>query len=737
VVNTIKDRVSRLAVGPREADGKTMTVLAQGVDDPESIAGIVLGGTTENRIYLRDVATIRRSPEAPSSYRLYADKTVNANAAFLAIAKAKGSNASTVMDSALAAIEGAKRSLPKDILVVTIQNEGETARHATNELLFHLFVSIAVVVGVLIIFLGWRDALNAAFCIPLVLALVFSAAFLLGLDINRITLFALILSLGILVDDSIVMVENNARHLAAAKRTGRTPLEALTDSVREVGPSVLFSTITRIMSFIAMFAVTGMMGDYMKPIPVFATIALTASLFVAFSVNPFLAAKLHREDEHGGHEEGNGKWLRRYERVIASFSAQTPGATKRRKRLRTFFWIGLGFVMVLPVMLDVFRVRMLPKADKDQVYLWVDLRPDATVRQTRDAAKFATDILLGSGATLPQDLAIVESVSVAVGDRLPDDFANLFRGGSSRIAPNQFSVRVNLTTNDERDMTSESFVIGMRPILRSALLAKYPDARIRLLEDPPGPPTMATFEAKLKGDVDADATRLVRFSEAVQGVVREMAGSESIVDLVNSTEGARMRTVVRLDPTRLADRGLDAERVGHTLALAYVSTPIGSLPSDPWSREPRSIAVELPSKDAGDVSFLKNLTFANMRGERVALDEVAEITIEPAEPAILSEGRERTVILSAEIGPSSVVYPVLALYGRLGSDEFEKLGYRRTGMTPYGMTFEGTDGHVYRLEWGGEWKITMDTFRDLGAAMILSLLAIYFLIVGQFGSFRT
>jgi len=164
-------------------------------------------------------------------------------------------------------------------------------------------VSIAVVVGVLVVFLGVRNALNAAFCIPLVLAIVFIVGLILGLDINRITLFALILSLGILVDDSIVMVENNARHLADMPKTGRTKIEALLDSVREVGPSVLFSTITRVMSFVAMFAVTGMMGDYMKPIPIFASIALIASLFVAFSVNPFLAARLHRDGASGHQEE--------------------------------------------------------------------------------------------------------------------------------------------------------------------------------------------------------------------------------------------------------------------------------------------------------------------------------------------------------------------------------------------------------------------------------------------------
>ena len=186
--------------------------------------------------------------------------------------------------------------LPKNIDIITIQDEGETAAHATNELMLHLFVSIAIVLVILVIFLGVRDAINAAFCIPMVLGIVFIVALILGLDINRITLFALILSLGILVDDSIVMVENNARHLSMIPKTGKTKYEAILDSVREVGVSIILSTITRIISFVAMFAVTGMMGDYMKPIPIFASIALTASLVVAFSINPFLASFLYKKD---------------------------------------------------------------------------------------------------------------------------------------------------------------------------------------------------------------------------------------------------------------------------------------------------------------------------------------------------------------------------------------------------------------------------------------------------------
>lgn len=364
--------------------------------------------------------------------------------------------------------------------------------------MLHLFVSIAIVFVILVVFLGVTDALNAAFCIPMVLGIVFIVALILGLDINRITLFALILSLGILVDDSIVMVENNSRHLAMMARTGRTKIEAILDSVREVGVSIVFSTITRVMSFVAMFAVTGMMGDYMKPIPVFASIALIASAFVAFSLNPFLAIVLHSDKKNGNHEHKEGKFLAWYAQFLGKYINESKATIKTRKMLKLGFWIALIIILVAPIMLDVFKARMLPKADKDQVYLWIDAPRESTAREVKEIGESAMDFLLCKTENIPKDLCLTESVSASIGDRFLGDFANLFRGGMNRTQEQQISMRVNLRKNKDREMKSEEYVIAIRPLLRTHLLSKYPDLKLRLLEDPPGPPTMATFHIKAK-----------------------------------------------------------------------------------------------------------------------------------------------------------------------------------------------------------------------------------------------
>lgn len=487
-------------------DGKISVSLDTELSTIDSVKNLLIANTLGSKIYLRDIATIRSGPMDITSYYSFAEKESFAsgseNTVFIGVAKLKGTNSVVVVDSILKKMEDIKKTLPKNITIHTIQNEGETAREATNELMLHLFVSIAIVFIILVIFLGIRDALNAAFCIPMVLGIVFIVALVLGLDINRITLFALILSLGILVDDSIVMVENNSRHLAMMARTGRTKIEAILDSVREVGVSIVFSTITRVMSFVAMFAVTGMMGDYMKPIPVFASIALIASLFVAFSLNPFLAISLHSDKKNENHEHGAGKFLTWYGRLLGKYINESDATIRKRRMLKIGFWLALFAILVAPIMLDVFKARMLPKADKNQIYLWIDAPRESTALQMKKISEDASNFLLCKTEKVPKELCLTESISTSIGDRFLGDFANLFRGGLNRTQENQISMRINLVESKNREMKSENYVIAIRPLLREYLLQRHPDLKLRLLEDPPGPPTLATFHIKAKGQED-------------------------------------------------------------------------------------------------------------------------------------------------------------------------------------------------------------------------------------------
>ncbi|MFZ3232465.1 MAG: efflux RND transporter permease subunit [Patescibacteria group bacterium] len=634
IVGALKSRVGYRAVGSL-SDGKSSTLVALdgGGTDEESLKNLVVGyagggraevaGTVSNGapIYLRDVAKIVRGPSEATQFAFYSDKNGTYPSAFFGVSKAKGSNAVTVVEDVVKVIDEAKKTLPGDVSVETVANEGETARHATNELLFHLFVSIAIVFGVLVLFLGLRNAANAAFCIPMVLGIVFVVAFVFGLDINRITLFALILSLGILVDDSIVVVENNARHLADRVRDGRTKKQAILDSVREVGVSIVLSTITRIMSFLGMFAVTGMMGDYMKPIPVFAAIALTASLFVAFSINPFMAHALDRG--HGHHEEKDAPILAHYANFLKKFIGSGKKEKAARRWLKPAFWVSLMLVVSLPIAMDVFRARMLPKANKEQAYLWINLPRDAKAAESEKAAELAADILLDRKSELPEDLRIATSVSDTSGERFLPDFANLFRGSQNRRLENQSSLRVNLS--EEREISSEEYVIRVRPILRDRFLEKYPDAKIRLLEDPPGPPTMATFHVKLKGEEGLPTQSLVRFAESVQGVVKSIAAKKGIEDLENSLSSAQPKLRVKLDNEKMSERGVDTASVEAALASVFSENGVGMLETSGKSPEAENVVVTVARKYREDPSAIGAVTVKNRMGQTVRIDEIAMV----------------------------------------------------------------------------------------------------------------
>lgn len=723
--------------------------LEHNTDTLDQIRNFPIISNWDKKVYLQDVATISSWPRDITRAYDFATPKMSSDAVFLWIGKLKWTNSVHVVEQVHQVIEQAKSILPKNISIITIQDEGETAKHATNELMLHLFVSIAIVLIILIIFLWIRDALNAAFCIPMVLGIVFIVALIFGLDINRITLFALILSLWILVDDSIVMVENNARHLAMIARTGKTKFEAILDSVKEVGVSIVLSTITRIISFIAMFAVTGMMGDYMKPIPVFATIALIASLVVAFSINPFLASILYKPGKSGSHEHKEWWFLKWYWDKLQIFINRDKKTENMRSWLKRGFWISLIIVLVAPIMLDVFKARMLPKADKDQVYLWIDAPRNSSIENTKKISKLAESFFVGykevdssvSGEKkyeriLPKELRIVENVNASIWDRLPADFANLFRGGNNRVMENQISMRINLTAANKRSLKSEEWVIAIRPLLESMLREKYPDIKIRLLEDPPGPPTQATFHLKIQSDVWVPYSSLVKFTEVIESKVRKMGSEEKIVDITNSYSTTSPWINIQLKHDRLLETGISATQVMQTIWLHYSDTSLAIMHDNQEKYGSSEIHLWVKREDKNDLASIRSLYFINPLGKKIFLTDIADIKTGFDNHAIYTDNRKQTIHIYGEMWDNSVVYPVLKLYWELDSKEFEKSGFMKISSSPYGMKFKSNyDNYTYEIIWWWEWELTMDTFRDLGLAMIFSLFVIYFIIVTQFSSF--
>ena len=743
VISKLQESFGKWVVGSIVNDNKSYNVfIDHNTDTLKSIENFVVYSRDNKKVLLQDIAHISVWPVDIKSQYHRTTSSGSEDAVFIGVAKLKWTNAVHIVENIHSVVEETRKILPKNIDIITIQDEGETAKEATNELMLHLFVSIAIVLVILIIFLGVRDAINAAFCIPMVLGIVFIVALILGLDINRITLFALILSLGILVDDSIVMVENNARHLAMIPRTGKTKFEAILDSVKEVGVSIILSTITRVISFVAMFAVTGMMGDYMKPIPIFASIALTASLVVAFSINPFLASFLYKPDTAWHHENKEGWLLRWYGKKLQIFINREPRTMKTRWYLKMGFWISLLLIIVTPIMLDVFRARMLPKADKNQVYLWVDAERNTTIGWTSAIANDIESFLIQyseeykEDSSIPEDLRIIKDINTSVGDRFLPDFANLFRWWNNRVGEHQITMRINLIPSHDRDISSEKFVIELRPILTEYLKSKYNDITLRLLEDPPGPPTQATFHMKLKWSVWVSDEDLAKFSSSIEKTVEWIKEEESIVDLATSHSTTAPGFEIRLNHDRIIESGLRESQVQWTIQSYFGEIPLSIARYEPGQYGSTKILVSVSREAKKDTSNIRTLSFMNPKWERIYLDDIADIETVFRSYDIYTDERSETIHIYGEMGSNSVVYPIIRLYGLFGTPEFEKTGFKKISASPYGIKFLGTnDGKEYFLEWGGEWELTMDTFRDLGLAMIFSLFVIYFIIVTQFGSF--
>jgi len=738
VMSIIKSSFVHKTVWNLENNTKTTLLLDSNLNSKKELEDLLIYNNAGAKIYLRDISKIYSGPININSYFSYSEKDSSKTSVFLWIAKQKWTNSVVVVEDILSKIEELKKELPKNVEINVIQDEWETARHATNELTLHLFVSIFVVLIILIIFLGFKNALNAAFCIPMVLGIVFIVWFIFGLDINRITLFALILSLWILVDDSIVVVENNARHLSMMNKTGKTKNEALLDSVKEVWVSVVMSTITRVMSFVAMFAVTGMMWDYMKPIPIFASIALIASLFIAFSINPFLASKFCWSNNCSSHEsEKESNFMQKYWKIIWKYIDDTAETLKSRKRLKFIFWISLFLIIILPISFWIFKARMLPKADKNQVYVWIDSPRDLSVEKTKEIEKSMSEFLLNKKDKLPEELNIVENVSSTTWERFLWDFANLFRWGSNRMMPNQISSRINLTDSKERDITSEQYTIKIRPLLKNYLYSLYPDIKFRLLEDPPGPPTMATFQIKVKWQEDLTFDELTLFAQDVERVVKSIEREEKLVDLTNTISSAYKKIEINLNDDYIIERWLNINQIYQTIWALYNPMQVSFVHTKWRSIEPTEIVVWFNKINNSSIDFLNNIYFTNQKWEKVRLDEIAALKTDFASPEIYTEWRSTTIHIYSEVWNNSVVYPVIKLYSLFWSKEFENLGYKKISSSPYKIEFLNIKNNKkYRIEWWWEWEITMDTFRDLGIAMIMSLLAIYFLIVTQFKSFR-
>jgi len=594
-----------------------------------------------------------------------------------------------VADGILAKMDELKAKLPPGVTATVTRNDGDKADKAVNELVEHLVLSITIVVLLLFLALGWRDALIVATAIPLTLFITLGVGMLFGQTINRITLFALTLSLGLLVDDAIVVVENVHRHYQMQRHPR---LHASIMAVNEIGSPTVLATITVMLAFLPMYFVTGMMGPYMAPIPFNVPVAMLASLLVAFIVTPWAAYRLVKVKyaEPGRPEES---WIyRTYSGLLSPLLADTG---KRRIFILLVLILFIG-AMGFPLLQWV-KFRMLPKANKNTFLVTVDM-PSGTALEETDRVARAV------GARIA-DVPEVMDYESFVGAPSVTDFNGLLRGGGFRKDPRFADIRVNLSDKSDRNITSERLVQGLRPEL--AKIGKPYGANIKLVEDPPGPPVRSTVVAELYGP-DYDVLR--GLAGRMKGI---FSGTREVVDIDDSVEEDYVRYKAVVDKAKAAEDGISTGEIVSALNIA-IGGAVVSTAHIPGEKNPVGIFLRYPRAMRARPGDLNSAFLTGAGGRQVPLGELVKITPGPSDRPIYHKDMKQVVYVYGEMGARSQLYAVMDMMGRLKNEPLPK---------------------GYSVNWDGEMKLTLDVFRDLGAAMAVALLLIYLLLVGRFRSF--
>jgi multidrug efflux pump subunit AcrB len=684
--------------------------------------GLLLITTRDGRpVYVRDVAKVIIGPSA-AEYHVWTmtrNGTQNwsiAPAVTVAFAKRAGANAVLVADASIKRADALKGPLiPADINVEVTRNYGKTANDKANELLFHLAlatVSIVVLIGFVI---GWREAGVTLIVIPTTILLTLFAANLLGYTINRVSLFALIFSIGILVDDAIVVIENISRHWAM--NDGRTRMAAAIEAVAEVGNPTIVATLTVVAALLPMLFVSGMMGPYMAPIPVNASAAMLFSFFVAMVIAPWALLKLSGNSPGGAQSthHGEGRLGSFYRRLAA------PIVRSRKNAKRFLAYVAGGTVLacMLFVTKDV-TVKLLPFDNKSELEVLVNLPAGAATEDTARA--------LFAAAQATRQMPEVKSIQVYDDTPAPFNFNGLVRHYYLRTEPEWGELQVNLADKSDRDRSSHEIAVDLRKRLAGVSLPL--GSVIKVVEVPPGPPVLSTLLAEIYGP-DTKTRRGV--AEQTKAIFKSVP---YIVDVDDSYGKPRPRLRISIDQDKLEYFGVEQSDVYDTLNALLGGVPVGYSHRGE-DRNPIEIVVRLPKSDLAWTQKLASTPIpANAQpGNKavVELGDVVSVTQEQGSPVIFRRDGHYVDMVTAELAGQfeAPIYGMLAVDDLVKSHDWGKLV--RPDILMHGQP---EDESKPSLLWDGEWEVTYVTFRDMGAAFGVAILGIYVLVVAQFGSFK-
>jgi len=697
---------------------------------------VVVGVFGGKPVYLHDVAEILDGAEEPTQYVFFGNGAAKSElaeeqpAVTLTVAKRPGANAIDVADRVLKKIDTLKGTLiPADVQVSITRNYGETALAKSNELLFHMLLAVLGVSLLILLTLGWRESAIVLIAIPSTLALTLLVFYLYGYTLNRITLFALIFSIGILVDDAIVVVENIVRHFHLPQNRGRPWPQIAVEAVNEVGNPTILATFAVIAAVLPMAFVGGLMGPYMRPIPIGATAAMFFSLAIAFIVTPWAAVRVLQWGTRKHFEHGNEDFFTRIYRRIMQ-----PLVTHRRRR-----WIFLAAITLLLfsamalVGTGWVKAKMLPFDNKSEFQIILNMPEGTALERTAQAAREIA-------AAVRVDPEVTD-YQIYAGVAAPFNFNGLVRHYFMRRGANIADLQINLVKKDQRTAQSHDIARRVRPRV-AEIAAKY-GARVAVAEVPPGPPVLQTLVAEI---YDSSEQARLSLAEKVREIFQQTPG---VVDIDWYVEADQPKTILVIDKEKAALHGISAETISQTLRMAVGGQSV-DLVHQPREKEDVNIMLELPRAlrttpeellalrvRSGDANALPEPGAAGA-APLVPLRELVTIERTTTDKSIYHKNLMPVTYVIGDVAGTveSPVYAILRMNRALNSLDMREFGGSSTTLSILNAHLPFSDA-APALKWDGEWHITIEVFRDLGAAFGVVLVLIYALMVGWFRSFLT
>ncbi|PKP27118.1 MAG: multidrug transporter AcrB [Bacteroidetes bacterium HGW-Bacteroidetes-2] len=704
-------------------DQEFLITTGQFLKTAEDVENLVIGVNQDMPVYLKQVATIQDGPSTARSYVSFGYSKANENyknapseypAVTISIAKVQGADAMKISDKILAKVEVLKQNLiPKDVHVEVTRNYGETASDKVGELLMHLGVAIIAVTILVMLAMGWRGGLVVFFSVPLTFALTLFSYFMLDYTLNRITLFALVFVVGIVVDDSIIIAENMHRHF----KMKRLPFkQAAIYAINEVGNPTILATFTVIAAILPMAFVSGMMGPYMSPMPIGASIAMILSLFVALTVTPYLGYHLLREKDKQKDKEEDGLHTNKIYKIYNKI--ERPFLESKTKR---FVMLGITVVLLLGSVLLFFTnsvvVKMLPFDNKNEFQIVIDMPESTTLERTSAVTKEIAQYV----STVPE----VVDYQNYVGTSAPITFNGLVRHYDLRGGSNMADIQVNLLHKSERTLQSHDIAKQVRPEIQK--IGKKYGANVKIIEVPPGPPVLSTLVAEIYGP---DYEEQIKVARQVKEILHNTV---DIVDIDWMVEDHQLEYKLEVDKEKAMLQGIAPQQIVGNLTYLLQEYPISNL-YDETSNDNIGIVLSLDDTNKTSLQDILQLKIKGSQGKLVPVSDLVNIRQDTLQKTIYRKDQKQVVYVTADMAGEleSPVYAILGMNEKLKEIKLPE-GYTINEL----YAQQPTDERDFTVKWDGEWQITLEVFRDLGTSFLVVIIIIYMLIVGWFQNFKT